>query len=381
MTKRKWCVVAGLSAAAIWFASLAHAQVDPTRCRAPIASSDERIAGCTAVIEAGKGPKTNLAWAYDLRARAYFEIRDFDRAIADFSQLIELDPKDPHAHNNRGAAYFRKGDFDRAIADHDEAIRLDPKYKDAYVGRGATYMTKGEFDAAIAAYNEAIQLDPGDVRAYVARAGAFAAKAESERAIADYDRAIEINPRFAEAYLGRGSAYKVKGDTDHAIADFDELIRLDPKSARAYRVRGIVELQTGSLAKSLGDFIQSQQLDPKEPSTALWLEIVGKRSNLASRLTEATAQLDMTKLPAPVVRLFLSEATAKAVLAAADDPDPKTKKRQICEANFFAGELALQRGSTADARQLLGNVLSDCPKYFVAWSVANAELKALGVNP
>jgi tetratricopeptide (TPR) repeat protein len=129
---RKWLVIAA-ALAAISFASLAHAQVDPTKCSAPMASADERIAQCTAVIEAGTGPKMDLAWAYDLRARAYFEIGDFDRAIADFSQLIELDPNQPHTHNNRGVAYLRKGDFDRAIADYGQAIQLDPRYKKAYV--------------------------------------------------------------------------------------------------------------------------------------------------------------------------------------------------------------------------------------------------------
>ena len=47
-------------------------------------------------------------------------------------------------------------------------------------------------------------------------------------------------------------------------------------------------------------------------------------------LPQATTQLDMTKWPAPVVRLFLGQMTEEAVFtAAADDPDPKKKKDQV----------------------------------------------------
>ena len=43
------------------------------------------------------------------------------------------------AYINRGHAYINKGDYDRAIADYTEAIRLDPKYAIAYGNRGKAY--------------------------------------------------------------------------------------------------------------------------------------------------------------------------------------------------------------------------------------------------
>jgi tetratricopeptide (TPR) repeat protein len=37
---------------------------------------------------------------------------------------------------NRGNAYYRKRDYDRAIADYTKAIELDPNYANAYTNRG-----------------------------------------------------------------------------------------------------------------------------------------------------------------------------------------------------------------------------------------------------
>ena len=111
-----------------------------------------------------------------------------------------------------------------------------------------------------------------------------------------------------------------------------------------------------------------------------WI-IVGQRSNVPSRLSQLISKIDMTKWPAPVIRLYLGQMTPEAVLAAAaDDADSTTKKGQVCEANFYSGELALQKGTKEDATRLFGLAAADCPKGFIEWSAANAELKALGAQ-
>src|SRR5262249_21929950 len=61
---------------------------------------------------------------------------DYDRAIADYSEAIRLNPQYALAFDNRGNAYWNKADYDRALSDYNEAIRLDPKYASAYYNRG-----------------------------------------------------------------------------------------------------------------------------------------------------------------------------------------------------------------------------------------------------
>ena len=61
---------------------------------------------------------------------------DCEKAIADYTEAIRLDPKDAKAYYNRGVAYGEKGERDKAIADFTEAIRLNPKMAWAYIFRG-----------------------------------------------------------------------------------------------------------------------------------------------------------------------------------------------------------------------------------------------------
>jgi tetratricopeptide (TPR) repeat protein len=274
-----------------------------------------------------------------------------------------------------------RANFDRAIANYGEAIRLDPKFALAYAGRGATWQDKRDLDRAIANYDEAIRLNPKFALAYAARGAAWRAKGDPDRAIADDSEAIRLDPKNATAYNDRGRAYSAKGVLDRAIADYTETIRLNPKDSSVYFNRGRANIFSGALSDARSDLNQASDMDPKYAYSALWLDIVNKRSNLPSRLAEETKQIDMTKWPAPVIRLYLGQSTPAAVLAAADDPNVETKKGQVCEANFYIGELALQQSNNDEAKRLFGRAAADCPKEFIEYEAAAAELRALGASP
>ena len=120
---------------------------------------DQQIVGCTKAIQSGQFSGTRLNWAYYNRGNAYYNTRDFDRAIADYNRSIQLDPNNSSwDHNGRGLAWKAKGDLDRAIADFSEAIRLDPKHAKAYTNRGNAYEAKGDHDRALADYDQVKRL-------------------------------------------------------------------------------------------------------------------------------------------------------------------------------------------------------------------------------
>src|SRR5262249_35767394 len=221
---------------------------------------------------------------------------------------------------------------------------------------------------AIADLSEAIRLEPKLVFAYVDRGNAYRAKGDKDHAIADFSEAIRLDPKSADAYVDRGNAYRAKDDKDHAIADFSEAIRLDPKSADAYYNRGLAYLYSGDLAKALADVREASELDPADAYKALWADIVAQRNNAPSPLSQASARIDMTPWPAPIVRSFLGRMPPGAVLAAADDAGAKKKKKsQVCEANFYSGVLALRLNAKDEAVRLFRLAASDCAKDVNEW--------------
>jgi len=51
---------------------------------------------------------------------------EMDKALADLTKAIQLDPDGARSYFNRGFAYFRKGDFEKAVADYNDAIACTP---------------------------------------------------------------------------------------------------------------------------------------------------------------------------------------------------------------------------------------------------------------
>ncbi len=238
----------------------------------------------------------------------------------------------------------------------------------AYIHRGNAYKAKRDLDHAIADYNEALRLDPTAASPYNNRGNAYQVRGDLDRAIADYNEAIRLDPKNALAYFNRANAYLAQSNFDRAIADFNEEIRLNPKDSRAYFELGLTSLYAGALSNSLTALNQASTLDPKDAYAALWLDIVGRRNKVSSHLSEAATKIDMTIWPSPVIRMFLGQMTSAAVLAAADDPDATKKKGQVCEANFYSGELALLQDAKDTAIRLLRLAAQDCPKSFTEWS-------------
>src|SRR4029079_15541270 len=67
-----------------------------------------------------------------------------DRAIAEYSEAIRINPKDAMAFFSRAYSYTNKKDYDRAITDYGEAIKLTPRDAAAFSNRGEVYSQKGE---------------------------------------------------------------------------------------------------------------------------------------------------------------------------------------------------------------------------------------------
>jgi tetratricopeptide (TPR) repeat protein len=267
---------------------------------------------------------------------------DLDRTIAGCSRVLndrgESQGYRAIAYNNRGFVWHDKGDLDRAIADYNEAIRLDPKQANAYRNRGNAWREKGDLDRAIADLNEAIRLDP----------------------------------KYANAYVNRGNVWHDKGDLDRAIADYNEATGLNPKEL-SYRFRGYFYFYMGDFAAAAADLLHANDL-ADNAYAMLWRYLA--RGHLkqdgAPELGVNAARLKNKDWPYAVIDFYLGRRSLAEMRAAAGKPDEK------CGAEFYIGEWHLLRGSKANARAALLAAADTCPKTFIEYIGAVAELKRLG---
>lgn len=160
--------------------------------------------------------------------------RDYDQAIADFSEAIRLSPRYRSAYVNRASAWYNQREYDKSIADYDQAILLDPKDFATHFNRALNWNAKGQYEQAIADYTKAIDIDPRSATAYKSRAQAWQKKGMPEKALSDYNRLIELDPAKASGYNGRGLFRQALGEYRAAMADYAKAIELDVDSALAH---------------------------------------------------------------------------------------------------------------------------------------------------
>lgn len=314
------------------------------------------------------------------RALGYGKKGDYDRAIQDYDETLRLNPNYVAALNNRGNAYLDKKEYNRAIEDYDRASGLDPNYALAFYNRARAYSAKKDDERALQDYEMAIRINPKYAAALYNRGNIYRAKKDYDRAIKDYDQAIQLKPDYALAFNNRGNIFRSRGDYDRAIQDYDDAVRLDRNYAAAFRNRGRARFDQGQFATAVPDLAKSAELQPSNLYSALWLYIAETRAGQNGRVgLESRSQwLNLNQWPGPVVDFYLGKIDEKGMYTAMENRDPKKKREQICEANFYAAEAKLLKDAIPEAIPLLRSAEKECPPTFFEAQAARAELKRLG---
>ena len=268
--------------------------------------------------------KDILSWAHHHRGIAYsgknpsesavdLAIEDFTEAIQLKEKLIESVTENPtrvrrlkkelaRVYISRGTArYWKKDEFDTAITDYTNAIELDPEYAEAYNYRGIAYLSNGDFDNAIADYTEAIELDQEFTDAYKDRATAYFGSSDFDNAITDYTKAIQLDPDDTNTYNYRGLAHFGNSEVDKAIDDFRRAIQLKPDSAAAYYNRGIIQLSLQNWEEAKTDLTTA---------TNNQLDIATEFQQSYESIEDFEQGMDI-ELPEDIVSILTAENTSK----------------------------------------------------------------------
>ncbi len=128
-----WSLLAQRADAATGSEPAVVAPVDVAPCLAAASVDDDGKVDslCAAAIDGGKTAKPDRIKMLIARG-AHFSRRGLiDRAIADYSRALELDPASADAFNARGELWLAKGDRPKAVQDFGAALKLNPNHEKA----------------------------------------------------------------------------------------------------------------------------------------------------------------------------------------------------------------------------------------------------------
>lgn len=142
------------------------------------------------------------AICYARRARIYSELNQYQEAVDDYTQAINID-SDPNFmyYLERAEVHDALEQNQKMLDDCNAGMKLAPQNAKCYILRGYAYNKLGQYQNALNDYNVAIDPDTGWTynsapRAYLYRGDAYFQLGQFENANEDYAKAISLKGRL-----------------------------------------------------------------------------------------------------------------------------------------------------------------------------------------
>mmetsp|Transcript_10438 Transcript_10438/g.8974 ORF Transcript_10438/g.8974 Transcript_10438/m.8974 type:complete len:289 (+) Transcript_10438:148-1014(+) len=239
---------------------------------------------------------------YFFRGNSKVSIEEYDSAIEDYYEAINLGAQDAAIYSWMGLAYQKNENQEKAAYYMDLAIQKDNKQELFYIRRSDLFYEMGNFAASIADLSQAQELDPSDPVILYKRGLSHYASKKYKHAIRDFKNSLQNNPHesyepdlhyhigisfanlenfenaieplskgirlrpYEAVYLHeRAKAYLLTGKFEMALKDYDEVIKYQPKNPHAYFGRAFTYKALKEYYKSADDFDKAKSFDPQNP--------------------------------------------------------------------------------------------------------------------
>ena len=211
---------------------------------------------------------------YVQRAERYKQLREYDRALADYDMAIEIDPDNVNALLHRGWYFRDLGKLQDALRDYNNAIEFDDGRHAAklYEQRAKVWNRLGEHLKAIDDAEHSLEIAPTSHWTHRRLVNAYIALKQYDKALAACNKAVELAPNSAGAYFLRGELYLDRfQEYEKALADFDKSLQLDPTQGHRYKRRALTHFKLGQYDSALADIATAVELTPGDTSNLTWI--------------------------------------------------------------------------------------------------------------
>ncbi len=149
-----------------------------------------------------------------------------EEAFGILSRLLHEDPDDAELLRVRGTIFFQLENWDRALADYDSTISQQPDCADCYFERGTVLLHSGNVRAATEDFSICLSLDPKHAPALASRAVMLLQAGRLEEALADITAAAAARPLNDRDIHNRAVVLTHLGRFQEAIEEYDRALAL-----------------------------------------------------------------------------------------------------------------------------------------------------------
>ncbi len=238
---------------------------------------------------------------YSRRYGMHLGLVDFERALATFEHVLELDPKRADAAAEIGVLYVYKYESETLGAESlsameswaRRALQIDPRNGRALGVLGAVEKYNGNYDAFLSASLRAVALAPRDAFPQNYLAVSLAWSGSIRLALEATLVASQLDPLFIYPTLNSASYNNLLGRLSEAVPIIDQVFELEPDMPQALMERGNSLVLLGR-SKEASDLLA--KLEPISEGKVKPAEIQALRTLIALETGSAS---EIGELPPP----------------------------------------------------------------------------------
>jgi len=242
------------------------------------------------------------AWCLNNKARCYYEMNDYQRAIEEWKKQVELYPYDMKGMDYYSTALWHLkmskeltllsqhcSEYDKRSAStwmvmgncfsmhksHDLAIKFfkkayctKPDYAYAHTLSGHEYVVNEDFDAAMKSFQTAIRLDARHYNAWYGLATIYQFQQNYKDALYHFEKARKINPNSSVLLVCIGNIFKVQSQYKMALKHIDKALKLTRSTGhhnlKARLERANILILTKRYRDAIDEFTSLLQIIPNE---------------------------------------------------------------------------------------------------------------------
>jgi len=262
---------------------------------------------------------------YRTRGGYYLATMDPQKAVDEFSTLVQLYPADSMGHSSLGFAYYLRHDMQKALAEGRKALETYPKNV-PYRNNVALYAVyAGDFQVGEQEGKKALEMNPAYLKAYISVALAQIGSARPEEGTETYKKMQAVSPL--------GSSFGTNGLADLALyqsraADAAELLQKGIADDVAAKNNAAAAKKYVALAEAL--FMQ------------------GQRAQGLAALDHAVS-MSRADVLFSAARLYAEAGEDKKASALADSLAKQLEPLPQAYAKLVSGAIHLKHGRTKEA--------------------------------
>ena len=161
--------------------------------------------------------KPSYADAHRLRAEALWQTGRLDEAIAETKLTLELDPLSLGDNAILGQEFFLAREYDRAIEQERQVLELDPNFIDAYYFRGLAYVKKSMYKEGMAEFEKGVAISPLNTEALTGLGYGYAVTRRRANAQKVLDKLNELSKHEYVSAVWRAKIYAGLEEKDKAF--------------------------------------------------------------------------------------------------------------------------------------------------------------------